>query len=188
MPPIAIGALLLAAWEWTPLAGGILAAVAAIAVSLYGAKRANDRLERQLLHDRHMRDRDELRAMLDEAAQHISRATRAMHGMTDRVGIGGADKLQAERARTAVAEIVEIDADTRRLELRLIPSHPIVAAHRQISKALRSWSETVVSLSGEATVGNVQGRTRATLSNIEPLVEAFHEAARLELDWRAAAS
>jgi len=139
-------------WDGILLAG---AAIFAAAVAAWTANRRIDkqlsaeseRLTEQLKHDRLMREAEELRRIMDEAAQTGTKAGTSIHEFRQqvrhRVSSGSASAFYLPRLEEAKQSVQSLQSFVERLELRLGKGHQVpdlmIEWQAELERALESF-------------------------------------------------
>ena len=161
-------------FPWVPLLGDLALVLAALGGAWFAARWAarrlheeigadDQRFERQLQHDRDMRERDATRQVLDDVVEYVTRAIDAVSGLEagvafveekfdefgaagtdEETGIAGEAALQAqrdlaERMSPAAQAVIERNPTFFRLALRFPPDHPVVTTFKAWTDALNEW-------------------------------------------------
>jgi hypothetical protein len=118
-------------------AGGVIVAVTAVLAALIAAVTAQVRLRAQLDHDRQMRDRDELRHLLDATAREIHDLYEAISSLEDEahadvVDIDEFDEAVSNAFIETGRHVYGLRPANSRLQLRLPPDHEIIQTHAAI--------------------------------------------------------
>jgi hypothetical protein len=117
--------------------GEVIVAVTAVLAALIAAVTAQIRLRAQLDHDRRMRDRDELRTLLDESAREVHDLYEAISGLEDEAhaevhDLDEFDETMGDAITEASRHLYGLRPANSRLQLRLPPDHEIVQTHGRI--------------------------------------------------------
>ena len=149
-----------ASWDGVLIAG---AAVVAAALAAWTANRRIDkqldaessRLDRQLAHDRKMRDRDALRQMLDDALKAIGEGIEVLEESarerSDGYGLEGEAKLQwgnaldemtSELKSRARRNWVRVHGEAKRLRLRFGADHDVMKCYEGLVMMLGEAGDT----------------------------------------------
>jgi hypothetical protein len=134
-----------------PSWNGVLLAGTAVFASAVAAWTANHRMERQLTHDREMRDRDALRQMLDDALRVIGDGINLVaesieqrhkgHGLegpakANWLAALSADTSQLRQRSTQI--VLGAQGELERLRLRFGMGHEVVKCYAKIKEELTS--------------------------------------------------
>lgn len=180
-------------------AAAFLAAFAALfvaprtALSRLREQRAHDRdgLREQLAHDRTMRDRDELRMTLDEAARAINAAIIALTeaelanddacDATDAIEKADLEREAKEKLGAARVAIGAISPANSRLRLRLPRDHPVLATHWEVRTAIWGWANQLASRSLSRIRSDHHAR-ETSAGPVRTSLDAFLAACKAHLD------
>jgi hypothetical protein len=178
-------------WNGVLLAG---AAVFAAAVAAWTANRRIDkqldaeakRLDKQLAHDRWMREVAELRGMVDEAARAGLGASNLVHVFRNQVrwiveDAGEPNELYASKLRTAQDAVAEMQGFVERFELRLGWNHEVPVAFGSWQLAMEEALECFETQPAQmSALRNGGERLRDSANRYLSFMEAARPYVRLE--------